>query len=428
MIAYCLYFYVALWPILLLIGKWKYEDTPTISVARILVLLLFAVITISTLAKRERISLGTPFYWLGAYIIWCVLNSFINPVDSIIRQIQMLLDTLILPCLGYVIIMNMKERVNFRVLVIAMALSGLLIAGIGIAEFIADKNLIGSIPGDPTWEVKLYRTNGPFHDGIVYAAVLVAYTPFISYFMEKKVLNKYIGLPCIAFVLFGSFLNFSKGASLSIVVILSILFYRNRVSRLLGLSFALALGAILLYLSLDLILSSTAYRVRSTDTSTAAARWGMYLYILDLVTTNLFTGIGYGNYTKTHIMDTHNSYLRLLIDYGLFGFIFFIGFIGSLAMKTLRRAYLKKDYALLRVKICYLFLLLFIPNTINLLYGVPFMTAFMIMTATIDLHFSESSTAALSPAPSLIKKGKILEPYRYAPGAITKPLLEEKNR
>lgn len=398
MIAFLLYCYVASWPIMKLIGVWKYEGTPAITIERILFLLLVPAILVRSLIKKERFSFGAPFYWLCSYIIWCIINSFINPIDSRIRVLQVLFDTFFTPFLVYFTIMNMKNRVNFRLMAASMVLSGLVIGGIGIAEFIAGRNLVGPLEPNPEWVVRLFRANGPFHDGLTYAAVLVAYIPFTYYFMRKRLLNNYFAFFSIAFLACGSLVNFSRNAALSMVIILFILASRNSVSRLLALWFTIGAGGIVYYLFYDVFRSSVIYKTRVADMRDVAGRWAMYLDEVKLITTNLFTGIGFGNYGKTHLLGAHNSYLLVLIEYGLFGFIFFVGFIASLALKNLRKAYRRKDSILLRVKFSYLFIVLFMPNTFSLLHAAPFMTAFMIIIATIDLHFDESYADIAAPS------------------------------
>ncbi len=388
MVAYLLYFYLAFWPIMPLIGGWKLGGAPAISLARATLLLLFAMISLRAFLKKERFILGGSFCWFCLYLVWCFLNSYINPTDSRVQQFQSIVDTLFLPYLSYLVITNMKGRLNYRAAVAAFITSGLIIAVSGIAEWVAGRNLIGPDTAGAT----MFRPNGPFNDGLAYAASLASYIPFIYYFVKKRCLGRYAGLLCGAFLSFGSLINFSLGSTLSILVVIMILQTSGSFARLIGRGLAFGTcGGMGLYLLSGVIRSSRTYQARMHDTSTVAGRWAMYRHEVNIVLDAPFTGVGFGNYMKTHLLDPHNSYLLVLIEYGLLGFVFFIGFFGAILLKNIRKASRRGDGVMLRAKISDLFLVAFLANTVTLLHEAPFVCGLMIAMAMIDRHFSDIS-------------------------------------
>lgn len=399
MIAASLYLYAALWPLFTLFKIVDFgQGIPDITVQNLLLLLAVGTIILSNAANNRSASVDRVFLWLMIYIVYVLANLMFNEVPSKVAVIRQLVQVYFLPYLGYFVITNYVERLNLIKLSYAILAGGVIVALIGIAEFVYGKNLVGPLDSAMMLESAVFRTNGPFLDAITYASILLLYFAFAYYLREKALIEKRIGTLSMLIIGVGSFINFSRAG---IIVLLAMLIIFSK-RRLLVFGAAVASLAIIslfvvtLYPNLiEAITSSAIYQDRVSG-KTVEGRWEMYAYVLDLIMRNLLVGIGYGNYGLHHILQTHNSYLQIFVELGLPGIVIFCAFIFLLGTQYLVSAKKAGDGEYFRAKAAILLTVLFIPNTINLLHSTHFLNTWMLIAATMNMLFLKSFSPRLS--------------------------------
>jgi len=398
-----IYIYVALWP---LFNQYVIIDLgsgiPDITVQILLVPLLM----ISTVLAGKSKSFGEFAPWLFLFILYSLITSVFHANTSTLHIFQLLIQVYALPYMIYFILFNNRDKVNYKYLSYAIIIGGLFISATGVAEFIAGKNLIGKVDYDESIGVSLYRTNGPFHDSIGYASLLLLYLSYIYYSYSKDVLPKKFLLISSIFIGFGSFVNFSRAAILGLLVVFVSSFSKNPKKLFVMLFVGFIVSVPILFIFSDIVDQITSSKLvqQRTDTQTMEVRWSLYNYVLDTVVANPLLGIGYDNFILVHGGATHNSYLQVLVELGFIGLIIFLIFIWKLVVSNIRDAIRRKQPVNLRTMMGIGFVVLFIPNTIVLLQSPHFMTILMIVIGAISAH---EKSSALSESSVELQNDKI---------------------
>lgn len=385
-----IYAYVLLWPlfnqyVILNLGV----GIPDITFQLIILPTMFLVVFL----REHRVVYGSFFIWLLVFVLFCISTLFINRVPNITGILQSIATSFIFPYMMYFILINSRKTLNYKWLGISVIVGAMIIASIGIVEFGAGTNLIGAVDyleefGSTGQTTGLYRTNGPFHDSISYASLLIPYLSFVYYWRQKKMIGSLTSFFSTLIIATGSFINFSRAAILGIFTTLTACYAKNVRFTLVVLFFSVIILAVAAPLLSDFIsdLSSSSAFQERTSSGTMEHRWELYQNILTIVSENILIGIGYDNYVTVYGGGTHNSYLQVLIEEGIVGFCLFIMFIWNLCFKGLIRALKMRDKILTSVYIGICFVVLFIGNTITLLQSQNFFFALFIVLGTIHAY------------------------------------------
>lgn len=390
MINSAIYIYVLLWP---LFNEYVLLDmgagTPDITVEIIVLPLLFMAVYVSV----GNVQFGKFFIWLLLYLLYIFMGLVVYEVPSVLGLAQGLMRLYLFPYVVYFAIFNYRAKLDFKKLSIAILAGGMIIAGVGIAEFLAGENLIGKLDYDPTREILLYRTNGPFHDSIGYASLLLLYVPFAFYCAEKGLVGKVYSSISAAIVSIGSAVNISRAALLSLVVVLLACYAKRSKVFILSVLAVVLVGVPALFMMTDIVnsvIGSDVYQQR-TSTATAVGRWDLYMAVVDRIIENPLLGIGPDNYMRLHGGATHNSFLQVTVELGVVGLVLFTTFILTLIMRDLKTAIRFNDSVYVRTQVSIIFVTLFVSNTINLLHSPHYMTALMIVLGCIHAHHAKQS-------------------------------------
>ena len=106
-----------------------------------------------------------------------------------------------------------------------------------------------------------------------------------------------------------------------------------------------------------------------------------------LIKENPLWGIGYLMYWKTHPLQLHNSYLLILVEFGIVGALFFALYLFSLLGVGLKKS-VQLGFYIFKTRLSILFLVLIVPNTIDFLNNAYFMLSIFTMTAIFNMENS----------------------------------------
>lgn len=347
---------------------------------------ILPLLAIAIIIREKNNYYGTFLPWLIIYIAFSLCAMFLHDLTRITFVLHSILTSYVFPFLIYFILVNQMKYMRMNILVTCIVMGGVIIAGIGITEFIAGKNIIGVsdyTEARGTRVTKLYRTNGPFYDSIGYASTLLPYLTLLYYFLHRRMISSKSYAAASAVVAFGSFVNFSRAAVLAMGMMLMTLWYRVIRKNILIVSILSVLFLAIISIYSDSILGllySEKYSER-LGAGTIVTRWQLYLSVLNVFKDNFLIGIGYDNYFYRFGGATHNSYLQVMVETGIVGIVLFLIFIYKLTITELIKN--RNNDVMYRALLSLTILVIFMPNTINLLHSQNFMTALMIVMGTI---------------------------------------------
>lgn len=385
-----IYFYIAFWAFLR-IKTLSLGGLPDITFERIFIPLLFFGLILKNLSAK-RLPLSHLFVSTVLFIIVLMLNIGLYS-EGKIAALRLVFDTYFVGLLTFFVIVGFKDQYQIKPIAYACLLSGVLIALTGIGEAFHGQNFIGPVNASYE-EARYFRTNGPFNDIISYGAILLLYIVAIYHFMAARIIKKRYAVPAIFLFGFGTLLTFSR-ADIAVLIFICILIVGGKSFLRVFFAFiGVVLAGICLYLIWDSISSSTIIQDR-IDSRTIVGRWEMYKYALGLYLENPVFGIGYENFLKIrhHHFVVHNSYIQMIIEIGAFGFAFFCYYIFSI-LRVLKPGTIK-DPELKQItrktSLSIIAIILFIPNTVNLLHNAQFIQAAMVIMAVlfIQRHMAE---------------------------------------
>ncbi|WIV13463.1 O-antigen ligase family protein [Proteiniborus sp. MB09-C3] len=253
---------------------------------------------------------GESFEKLVVYMIsFVVLFLIVNLIDSK-RKLYFLILTIIIASL----LISFYGLYQYKV-------------GAAVKESWVDKEL------NPDLRTRVYST---LDNPNILAEYLVMVIPltFALFWTSKKKLNKLFFLLAVGVQFLCILLTFSRGGWLGLALAMIIFaFFVDR--RLILLYIAAGIG--LLIISPEVILTRIATIGNTQDTSTAY-RFPLWMAALDMIRDFWITGVGLGpmafkaiypQYMRLGVMavHTHNIFLQMFVETGIFGFIGFLVFI-----------------------------------------------------------------------------------------------------
>jgi len=377
---------LAFWPFFAQIKINMGTSIPDISVLRVVVLFLIVTVPLRTLFGGRKIVFDFTMKCFVAFSLLFVVLSAINALPTI-EIIQNYLDIFFIPISFYFVIVNTKDEISKISIILASIVSGVSIGAIGIAESIVGYNIYGPI-GKGINIAGYYRTSGPFHDGITYAAILLFFIAFYLFILQAKKLShpliKYLLIGAVCICVVASVAQLSRACILVLVMILAVWFLGVNFRTIVIVYLLTLMFVVPLYLCKNKIIHSTLYKDRVEDISTMTGRYERYERLLHIYKSNPLLGIGYSNLSRR--INPHNSYLQYLIEFGLFGFVFWLLLIFS-PLLVLKK--LSKDKAIVssfnRYIISLLLLITLIPMTISALGSSYFMLTYFISAGIVQL-------------------------------------------
>jgi O-antigen ligase len=391
-------FFLASWPLLSLITIVKVsEGLFTLDIVRPIVLILVLSVTMINVFGKNKTKYDSILIIGAIFLITVFLNFLVNGTGRTVREaVRDLFLSYGVPLLTYYWITNLhlKKRENLKPIIYATLFCVAIVSGVGLCEFLAAKNLLGSLTSEGAGYKGIYRTNGPFHEGIGYSAIVLLFIPYMYYLFSNKFITKktYLCLSILCAV--ASLATFSRATMISMVAVLFILFFRKNVKSTLMLFFTAITAVVLMLGTYEHIMSSTIVTNRIADPANIVGRWNQYKDAFKYIFEHPFLGIGFDMYKKSHFYYMHNSFLRMFVELGLFGFIPFVVFCLSVIFSKSQRIMREKNNVLSRTQWSFFVISFFVGNTVDLLYNAEFLLSILIIVAVI--HTAERFKVALS--------------------------------
>ncbi len=379
-----LYFAVAFWAII--VGIWDTvfpQGIFHVDPLRTIVILLFMVLFFWNLLLRRKFYLDAVIISGCMFVIFALYNLLINPTYFEKWQSAVFfLDTYMTAIMMYYILLNNKDAVDSRSIALCILTCGFCIALIGIAEMLAGHNLIGQYNKYSVTEgMRLFRTNGPFYDVISYSAIVLLYVPFTYLCMKRGLIGSKNGVTLIILFIIGSSINFSRATILAMILVLLLLVTKSNIRNLFVAIYLFILGGVLVYLLVDTMLSFEIIGKRILDKGTFLQRANQYELVFREFASAPFFGIGYNMFTKRHTIPMHNSFLKILAEFGGIGFILFFYFICKIAFKKIMEIIRNRDMTLLAVRLSLAVIVFLVGSTIDLLGNREFLLTLLIITS-----------------------------------------------
>lgn len=381
-------FFLAFWPLLSLMTIVRDgEGLFTLDIIRPVVLILVLSVTMMNVFGKNKTKFDSILIVGAIFLITIFLNIFVNGTGRTLREaIRDIFHAYGVPLLTYYWITNLhlKKRKNLKTMVYATLLFVIVVSGIGLSEFLAGKNLIGSLTSEGAGYKGIYRSNGPFHEGIGYSAIVLLFIPYMHYLFNNKFITKktYLCLSILCAV--ATLAAFSRATMISMVVVLFVLYFSKNVKSILTLFFTSIVAVVLILSTYEYILSSAIVTNRIADPENIVGRWNQYKDAFNYIFEHPIFGIGFDMYKKGHYYHMHNSFLRIFVELGLFGFIPFIVFCLSVIFKRGKRIIKEKNNVLSRTQWSFFVIAFFVGNTVDLLYNAEFLLSILIITAVIQ--------------------------------------------
>jgi O-antigen ligase len=385
-VATLIYIFLATWPLYAERNIIDFgQGMPAIDILRPFVLLLVLLTCFSLLSRRKKMIVGGIISTGLIFAIYFLFSLFINETGrGTTAAVVDLFQKFILPLSVFFVLINNRWRLDPKKVSYAILMSGIYVAGVGLLEFIVGHNVVGDVGFvDPS--SKLFRTNGPFFDGIGFAGIVLSMVPFGYYALKKRLVRKSFAIFCIVFFALGCLINFSRVIWLGLSMVLVIILMNNSVRGVLVSFYCLMLLVVAGYLFSDMITSTTIFKKRFADTRNVKARYNQYIDAIGLFIDNPMFGMGYDMYRKTHPLYLHNSYLRTLVEFGIFGLAAFCLYIFTMLFNGFKKTFLNDGIYGLKTRLSLIVIVLLVPNTVDFLYNANFQFFLAIMISVLTV-------------------------------------------
>ena len=395
MFNFLLYLFAASWPLLSLVVLYDPgAGLPAIDCLRPFAILLLLSTLYQAFVYKQRLQLGKITSSGLLFLVFFSLGVFVHSTTSSLSlTVASVVDLYLVPLALYISIIN-RHHFNYRTFLFCLLISASFIAVTGIAEFMAGRNLLGPASRLDVmvgFKSHVYRVNGPFYDIIGYSGVLLLFLPVCYYAYKEKVVGSVAHLLINGLIISGSLLAFSRATMLALFLVLFILLVEFKLLRFFLISYiCLLLFAIAIFIA-DQLTSTSFFSERIADMAHVKGRWDQYLFVLRLFVEHPFVGIGFGQYLKQFHIQIHNSYLRFLLEFGLLGFIPYMGFICSIIFFNLRKMLTSPSSPESKISWGLVFIVLLVSNTVDLLSNSHFMLALLMIVGFCQGYWREQA-------------------------------------
>ena len=396
-----MYAFLVTWP--LFIESWANKlsvdpaaGVPGVDITRLFCMVILPLTVLYQVTRGKRLRTDIIIVTTALYSIYFLLEIFLNDIGtSLSTGFAGLFQVCIIPCIIYFALINLKDVLDRKYLIYAVLIAGIYISGSGVVEFIVGHNVFGPANDLSVDRMAgIYRTNGPFWDAISYAGIVLCLVPFTYWVLKEKYVNKSFAQFCLILFSLGALAEFSRIVGVAFVLVMGLLYLGKDRKNILLILFAVMTCAVLAYLLSDVIFASRLYKNRLAVGS--EGRFEQYLGALRTFWHSPLFGNGYGMYGKTHRLPMHNSFLKVLVDFGLLGVLSYIPVVWSLLFHGFRESV--KVPSLHRAKMCLIITVLLVSSTIDFLSNGPFIMALYIFTAIMNMDLKVlTDRARLNP-------------------------------
>jgi putative inorganic carbon (hco3(-)) transporter len=295
-------------------------------------------VAIGLLRQRRWIFPSTPLtIALAPYVLYTFATIFLDP-DNLQARFKEWQDYMMMPLLFCLVVTCVRNIEEMKLLLVLMCFS----------VFVMDKSFWGTVSGRDYSSFSRDLQEG---GAMGYAGVqgMAAFNAQFAWFLvaltrSEHGLRKWVGLGLAGFAAVCVMYSFSRGGYVAFIagwLLLGLL--RNRWLLLLLLVFALTWTSLVPNAVQERVLST--YDENSQLDRSSEIRLELWSDALDLFRDQPLVGTGFNTYAYMrrvgHYEDTHNIYLKVLVETGIIGLLLFLFLISrtfQLGYRLFRRA------------------------------------------------------------------------------------------
>jgi len=257
--------------------------------------------------------LSAPQQWLvPAFCLFAVLSrAALGWLGGVMLTVQ---DLVPMTMMFYLSSSVAEDRTALCRVFKVLCLSSLVLVLHGINEVATDGQSWTGMEMDTWPELHRIQYIGPFYDPNDLAMLFVVCLPLAVYLSSEPAskLLRILWLGAAGMFAYGVYLTNSRGGLLAVLAI-AVLWSMRRVGRV-------ATG-VMAAISLPVLFAATRLAGMSADEESAAGRVDAWYVALQLFVSRPFTGVGLGLFTEHNTLTAHNSWLLVLAELGLFGYL-----------------------------------------------------------------------------------------------------------
>ncbi len=299
----------------------------TISVVKILGVLLFLAWLLRAMARQEPLKVSPALGWAGFFLFAVLLSTLFapNPADSVFDALRYLLFVIF-----FFLVLQLTHTIeDVRRVVRVFVLSCTVAAGWGLYGFIA---------------LNLERAAGPIEDPNDFAYLMVCALPLACYLLTEQKSRRVIWATCCVLLTAATLATLSRGALVGLAALAPWAVLTRRVplsGLLLGVVTVLSVAGVAFMLWAPLLNDRLSMKGRIADKN-VTAREALWTGAVMMAADRPLIGVGPGRfglespgYVRNNPIPlgdnpvVHNSYLHVLAEIGLLGVIGFVGFLVS---------------------------------------------------------------------------------------------------
>jgi len=300
--------------------------TESVSVVKILGVLLFGAWLVRALARSEPLRVSPALAWAAALGLAVGLSVLFapDPAESVFDALRYALFITFF----FLVLQLTHTLEDVRRMVRVVVLSSTLAAGWGLYGFIA---------------LNLERAAGPISDPNDFAYLMCCVLPLACYLFVEERRRRLLWSVCCLLLLAATLATLSRGALVGLSALAPWAIATRRVpvtGLLLGLAALFSVAAIAFALWAPLLQDRLELKSSAADKN-VAGRQALWLGAMRMAGDRPLTGVGPGRFrieARSYVRNNplviekpvaHNSYLHVLAETGVFGLIAFVGFLAS---------------------------------------------------------------------------------------------------
>lgn len=301
--------------------------TESISVVKLLGILLFLAWLLRALVRSEPLRVSPALAWAGVFGLAVGLSMLLapDPADSVFDSLRYALFIVF-----FFLVLQLTNTIDdVRRVVRVVVLSCTLAAAWGLYGFIA---------------LGLQRAAGPISDPNDFAYLMSCALPLACYLLAEERRRRLLWAVCVVLLLGATLATLSRGALVGLAALAPWAIATRRVPLsgvLLGFVAALSVAALAFALWAPLLHDRLAQKGHIADKN-VVARQALWSGALRMAVDRPLTGVGPGRFgieAPGYVRNNpivlgsnpvvHNSYLHVLAEIGVLGLVGFVGFLAS---------------------------------------------------------------------------------------------------
>jgi O-antigen ligase len=307
---------------------------PSVLVGMIMLIGLF----FHVLVKRQPLHFTGPQSWLfAAFIALCGILLFTKGQTIYDRNGRFLIEPLLLVFVSFFATLNaIRSFRDFQIILFTLVLIGITISLLTLVQSFTTGIVHGRAWIYMGEEAMVIRAGSVGIDPNEVATTLATLLPFIFFFLNNEkssAIRRRLCLLSIPLVVLTVFLTYSRGGFLCLLAAFFLIFKKRlRAKYVIGL-------AVLLVIIVALVPFTFWERLASSGTTdtTGEGRLIIYQAAVNMILTNPFTGIGYGQFyylfsryagPQIQSFSAQNTYLGIAAETGLINLLIFLALFG----------------------------------------------------------------------------------------------------